>query len=74
MTDETTEPEYDSIRRVGGESDDAPLEPDEPEYESIRRQGGEDPEKDEGQANSAGPGYSGESAARDTHTGASDSA
>ena len=66
MTDETTEPEYDSIRRGGGESGDAPSEPDEPEYESIRRQGGKDPEKEEGQANSAGPGYSGESAARDT--------
>jgi hypothetical protein len=68
MTDETTEPEYESIRRAGGEAGDAPAEPDEPEYETIRRQGGEDPEKQEGEASSAGPGYSGESAARDTRT------
>ncbi len=53
MTDETTEPEYDSIRHAGGESGDAPSEPDEPEYESIRRQGGEDPEDQEGEANPA---------------------
>ena len=53
MTDETTEPEYDSIRHAGGESGDAPSEPDEPEYESIRRQGGEDPEEQEGEANPA---------------------
>jgi hypothetical protein len=64
MADETTEPEYESIRRVGGESRDSPPEPDEPEYESIRRRGGDEPEG-EGQANSAAPGYSGESAARD---------
>ena len=69
MTDDTTEPEYETIRRAGGESGDAPSEPDEPEYESIRRQGGEDPEEKEGQANSAGPGYSGESVARDARQG-----
>jgi hypothetical protein len=69
MADETPEPEYESIRRVGGESRDSPPERDEPEYESIRRRGGDEPNEDDGQADSAAPGYSGESAARDEREG-----
>lgn len=39
------EPEYESIRRTGGESGETrPSEPDEPEYESIRSTGGESDE------------------------------
>jgi hypothetical protein len=34
------EPEYESIRRTGGQ--DSPPAEDEPEYESIRRTGGDD--------------------------------
>jgi hypothetical protein len=47
-TDETQEPEYESIRRVGGDTGARPEE-DEPEYESIRRPGGqEEPDESSG--------------------------
>jgi hypothetical protein len=38
---ESLEPEYESIRRTGGEQEKRQGEADEPEYESIRRTGGE---------------------------------
>jgi hypothetical protein len=54
------QPQYESIRRTGGESSEAnPPKPDEPQYESIRRTGGgkdddEAEEADEGEAESGG--------------------
>ena len=45
MSDEHTsdEPEYESIRRTGGEpSETIPSEATEPEYESIRKTGGDE--------------------------------